>query len=135
MVSALLRPDLFGAFASHAGDALFEYCYLPDVRRAARALRDRYAGRPERFLKALRTDELGRVADREGSLLNTYAMAACYSADADGSVQLPFDGEGRMRDSVWRRWLAWDPVRMVRERGDALRSARGIWVDAGPADD
>ena len=135
MVTALLRPELFGAFASHSGDALFEYCYLADVRRAARALRDRYAGRPERFLKAVRTDELGRVADREGSLLNTYAMAACYSADADGTVQLPFDRTGRMRDEVWQRWLAWDPVRMVRERGAVLREARGIWVDAGTSDD
>src|SRR6266498_3165652 len=31
MVVPMLRPDVFGALASHAGDALFELCYLPDV--------------------------------------------------------------------------------------------------------
>ena len=43
MVVPMLRPDVFGALASHAGDALFECCYLPRVpgrrRAAARPLR------------------------------------------------------------------------------------------------
>ena len=30
MVTALWRPDVFGALATHAGDALFEVCYLPE---------------------------------------------------------------------------------------------------------
>lgn len=135
MVTAMLRPEVFGAFASHAGDALFEYCYLPDVRKAARALRDKYAGRADRFLKALRSYELGIEPELDGALVNIYAMAACYSADADGAVQLPFDAHGRMRDDVWQRWLAWDPVRMVRDRGAGLRDSRGMWIDAGRSDD
>jgi S-formylglutathione hydrolase FrmB len=32
MVTPMLRPDLFRGFATHAGDALFETCYLPDFR-------------------------------------------------------------------------------------------------------
>ena len=36
MVAPMLRPDVFGALASHAGDALFEHCYLPDISHAAR---------------------------------------------------------------------------------------------------
>ena len=40
MVTPMLRPDLFGGLATHAGDALFEHGYWPDVREAARALRD-----------------------------------------------------------------------------------------------
>ena len=43
MVNPMLRPDVFGGLATHAGDALFEMCYLPDFRelgaRAARRLR------------------------------------------------------------------------------------------------
>ena len=31
MVVPMLRPDVFAGLASHAGDALFECCYLPDV--------------------------------------------------------------------------------------------------------
>ena len=50
-------------------------------------------------------------------------MAACYSADEDGTVRLPFDtATGELVPEVWERWLAWDPVRMVpRTR---MRSAR-----------
>src|SRR5438128_9981542 len=32
------HPDLFGHIASHAGDAYFEYCYLPEFPKAAQAL-------------------------------------------------------------------------------------------------
>ncbi|HEY6706351.1 MAG TPA: alpha/beta hydrolase-fold protein, partial [Actinomycetota bacterium] len=49
MVAPMLRPDTFGALASHAGDALFEHCYLPDMAAATRALRDHYDGSYERF--------------------------------------------------------------------------------------
>ena len=43
MVVPMLRPDVFGALASHAGDALFESCYLPEFPepRAAAARRVR----------------------------------------------------------------------------------------------
>src|ERR671939_227325 len=36
-VTPMLRPDLFGALASHAGDALFEACYQRDFPEVARA--------------------------------------------------------------------------------------------------
>ena len=63
-------------------------------------------------------------------------MAACYSADPDGTVRLPFEPlTGRLVPEVWERWLAWDPVRMAASRGDALRSLRGIWIDAGRSDE
>ena len=135
MVAPMLRPDVFGALASHAGDALFEYCYLPDVAKAARALRDLYDGSYERFL----TDFRSRPAfskDSDDGLLNAWAMAACYSAEPDGTVTLPFDqATGRLRDEVWRRWLALDPVRMAAGHAEALRSLRGVYLDAGRRDE
>ena len=48
MITPMLRPDLFSALATHAGDALFEHCYLPDARSAARTLRDRFEGSIDR---------------------------------------------------------------------------------------
>ena len=135
MVTPMLRPDLFGALATHAGDALFEVCYLPDLREAARALRDRYDGSYDAFWADFRSRP-GRSEGTDGTLLNVWCMAACYSADADGTVQLPFDiPTGRLRPEVWERWLAWDPVRMAESRGDALRGMGGIWIDAGRRDD
>lgn len=135
MITPMLRPDVFGALATHAGDALFELCYWRDVPECVRALRDRYEGSMDAFLADIRTRPLGTQKD-DHVLLNMYAMAACYSADEEGTVQLPFDAHtGRMRDDVWQRWLAWDPVRMAPAHADALRSLRAVYVDAGTADE
>ena len=90
MITPMLRPDLFGGLATHAGDALFENCYLPEFPETVRALRDEYEGSYERFWEDFRS----RPAFSKESdfyLLNSWAMAACYSADEDGTVRLPFD--------------------------------------------
>jgi S-formylglutathione hydrolase FrmB len=135
MVVPMLRPDVFGALASHAGDALFEFCYLPDVAKAARTLRDEYGGSYERFFADFRSRP-AFSKEHDGELLNVWAMAACYSAEPDGTVTLPFDpASGRLRDQVWRRWLALDPVRMAAGHADALRSLRGVYLDAGRRDE
>jgi S-formylglutathione hydrolase FrmB len=135
MVTPMLRPDLFGGFATHAGDALFEVCYLPEARDAVRALRDDYDGSFDRFWKDFRSrPALSKPADNV--LLNTWCMAACYSADEDGTVLLPFDIEtGELVPEVWERWLAWDPVRMVETHAEALRGMKAIYIDAGNRDE
>ncbi|MBK7579691.1 MAG: enterochelin esterase [Myxococcales bacterium] len=135
MVVPMLRPDVFGGFATHAGDALFETCYLPVFRESVRILRDRYQGSYELFWEKLYAGPaLARPED--GALLNDWCMAACYSADADGKVHLPYDpATGELVPEVWARWLEWDPVRMAKQRADALRSMRAIYVDAGLRDE
>ena len=135
MVTPMLRPDLFGAFATHAGDALFEACYLPEFREVARALRDEYAGSYDRFWAEFRARP-AFAKKSDGVLLNAWCMAACYSTDPDGTVRLPFDvATGALVPEVWDRWLAWDPVRMAARHADALRSMRAIWIDAGKRDE
>jgi Putative esterase len=135
MITPMLRPDLFGAFASHAGDALYELCYLKDFGEAARQLRDSYDGSYDVFWRDFRS----RVAfTRPGDpvLVSVYGVAACFSADPDGTVRLPFDpATGRLVEPVWQRWLDWDPVRMVPRHADALHSQRAVWVDAGRRDE
>ena len=135
MVTPMLRPDLFGGLATHAGDALFEACYLPEFREAARALRDEYEGSFDRFWNDFRSrPAMSKESDHY--LLNTWCMAACYSADEDGTVRLPFDpATSELVPEIWERWLAWDPVRMVPRHADALRSLRGIYVDCGKRDE
>jgi S-formylglutathione hydrolase FrmB len=133
MITPMLRPEVFGGLATHAGDALFEACYLPDFREAARALRD-YDGSFDRFWEDFRS----RPAFSRGSdhvLLNVWAMAAVYSTDEDGTIRLPFDrSTAELRPEVWERWLAWDPVRMADRHADALRSLRAIYIDCGRRD-
>ena len=135
MVTPMARPDLFGGLVTHAGDALFEACYLPDFREAARALREEYEGSFDAYWSDVRSRP-GRSKRSDGVLLNVWCMAACYSADPDGTVRLPFDpASGQLDDAVWERWLAWDPVRMAADHADALRGLRAIWIDAGRSDD
>ncbi len=135
MVVPMLRPDVFGGLATHAGDALFELCYLRDFADVARGLRDSYDGSFDKFWEDFRSRP-AFTKPSDHTLLNIYAMAACYSANEDGSIDLPFDVDtGLLRDDVWERWLAWDPVRMARERADALRGMRAIYIDAGNKDE
>jgi S-formylglutathione hydrolase FrmB len=135
MVTPMLRPDLFGGLATHAGDALFENCYLPEFRESARALRDEYDGSYERFWEDFRSRP-ALSKDSDHVLLDSWCMAACYSADEDGTVQLPFDpATGELVPEVWERWLEKDPVRMARTHRDALRSLKGVYIDSGTKDE
>jgi S-formylglutathione hydrolase FrmB len=137
MVTPMLRPDLWGGLATHAGDAMFEACYLPEFRECARALRDHYQGSYQRFWEDFRSRP-AMTKETDGELLNEWCMAACYSADEDGTVNLPFDtATGELIPEVWDRWLAWDPVRMAREPAgaEALRSMKAIYIDAGSRDE
>jgi len=130
MVTPMLRPDVFGGLATHAGDAVFESCYQPEFAKVARSLRDHYDGSYEKFWEDFRSrPALSRQDDMW--LVNAYCMAACYSAG-----ELPFDtATGALKPEVFERWLAWDPVRMVASHAEALRSLRAIWIDSGSRDE
>ncbi|HJP67179.1 MAG TPA: alpha/beta hydrolase-fold protein [Actinomycetota bacterium] len=135
MVTPMLRPDQWGGLATHAGDAVFESCYLPEFRDTVRALRDHYEGSYEKFWEDFRSRP-AMSKDYDGYVLNSWCMAACYSADEDGTVRLPFDVEtSELIPEVWERWLAWDPVRMVPKHAETLSSMRAIYIDAGKRDE
>jgi hypothetical protein len=135
MVTPMLRPDLFGGLATHAGDSLFENAYLPEFRESVRALRNDYDGSFDKFWEEFRSRP-AFTKDSDAVLLNSWCMAACYSADEDGTIRLPFDTDtGELIPDVWARWLEWDPVRMVPKNADALRGMRAIYIDAGTRDE
>jgi len=134
MITPMLRPDLFGGLATHAGDTLYEYCYLRDFAPAVRALRG-YDGDIWRWWDDFRR-RVAFTKDEDALLLGLLGVAAAFSARPDGTVDLPFDlRTGVIDQAVWQRWLAWDPVRMASAHADALRSMHSIWIDAGRRDD
>ena len=134
MITPMLRPDLFGALATHAGDSLYEYCYLKEFGAAVRALRA-YDGDIWRWWADFRS-RVAFTVPADGDLVGLLGVAAAFSANDDGSVDLPFDPvTGKLRPAVWQRWLDWDPVRMAPRYADALRSLHAIWIDAGTRDD
>jgi len=137
MVVTMLRPDVFGALASHAGDALFEVSMQRSFPQVVRLLRDHFEGSYEAFFAALPEVDPFRF-EVHGALLEMYAYAACYSPDPErpGRALLPFDpATGQLVEAVWEQWLRWDPVRLVPRHLEALRGLRRIYLDAGRSDE
>jgi S-formylglutathione hydrolase FrmB len=133
MITPLLRPDLFGGLATHAGDALFEVCYARDFAPTARALREEYGGSYDAFWADFRSGRPILTKPSDEALVNTFAMAAAYSAG-----ELPFDIEtGERIPEVWERWLRYDPVVLARDEAhrETLRALRAIWIDSGRGDE
>jgi hypothetical protein len=134
MITPMLRPDLFGALATHAGDALYELCYVPEFGPAARHLRD--FGHDVLAWWADFRSRPSFTKPADPVLLGLLGVSACFSADADGTPRLPFDARtGQPIPAVWQRWLDLDPVRMIDRYADALRSLDAIWIDAGTRDE
>ena len=130
----MLHPDVFGALACHSGDMLFEYCYAVDFPKACSVLQA--AGGIRRFLEAF--EATPQKPKDDFLALNILAMAACYSPEpaAEMGVGLPFDlGTGLPRPGVFERWLAFDPLRLLPARAEALRSLRLLYLDCGTKDE
>lgn len=134
IVLGMRHPDVFGAVACHSGDMAFEYCYLPDFPVTLIQL-EKHGG-VAGFLEAF-AGQPKRPPDMWVAL-NVIAMAAAYSpnpAASPGGFDLPFDSRtGTLREDVWRRWLAWDPVRMLDAHAGALRRL-ALFLDCGTQDE
>jgi enterochelin esterase family protein len=134
IMHGMLHPEIFHALACHSGDMYFEYCYLPDFPKFLNAIGK--AGGLEPFLKSF--DASPRKKSEDVMALNILAMAASYSPNSASElgIELPFDlHTGLIREDVWARWLALDPVRVLREREAALRSLRLLYLDCGIRDE
>ena len=134
MITSMLRPDLFGAFATHSGDALSEAQYIPHFLWAVRHLRA-YDGDILRWWSDF-SERVAFTKPEDERLLELLGVSACFSPAPDGTPRLPFDPRtGALRPEEWARWLRWDPVRMASGHAEALRSQRAIWIDAGTSDE
>ena len=128
MTWGMLRPDLFGGFATHAGDgALRGQRSRPSSPRSRRSCATATTGSYERFWEDFRSGRPVFESGVDPMLANTWAEACAYSPNADGSVDLPFRIDtGELVPEVWERWLAHDPVRLAADarRRAARRRAR-----------
>lgn len=129
------HPDVFGGVACHSGDMAFDLCYRGDFGRALRGLRK--AGGVQPWLARFRAARRKRGSDIP--ILNILAMSATYSPNVGAPpayCDLPFDLEtGALEANVWKRWLAFDPVRLADHYAAHLRRLRLLYLDAGSEDE
>jgi len=155
IVHAMKYPKYWGAVANHSGDAYFDFVYrcdwpntldelakyrLPahragivDIEKATAGLKPGLDdGRVKRFLDRFWATE--KPTGKEIMCLMNLAMAASYDPDpaAPNGFRLPFDLEtGELVPARWKRWLAHDPIHMVKKYSANLKTSRGLFIDCG----
>ena len=137
LLHAMLHPELFSGVAVHGPDSMFEACYGRSFQAVVRQLRDNYEGSYDTLLTRFETRDHFEW-DSFQPAIEIHQMALCYSPHPDDLQRplLPFETEtGEMIPEVWKLWLRWDPVRLVREKLDAMRSMELIYLEAGRRDE
>lgn len=130
LIMALRHADLFGLACTTSGDAYFELLYLPDIPKAFRAVK----GNPDKLIEKFWNEDAKKGKD-DFSGLNLIGMSSCYSPRG-AEFDLPFDLEtGEIRADVWAKWLAHDPVRLVENSVENLKSLKLLYIDAGTKDE
>jgi Putative esterase len=158
IIHGMRYASTWGAIADHSGDAYFDYVYwcewpstldelakfrskkfkpgrydvLKMQRGADRGLDD---GRVRRFLEE--TWSKPKLSAAEGHAMMNLCMAATYDPDpkAPNGFRLPFNLEtGEVIPKRWRTWQQHDPIYLVEQYQNSLRSLRGIYLDSGAQD-
>jgi enterochelin esterase family protein len=127
------HPGVFAAFAAHSADAYFRYAHPALFVHAQRTLED-FASY-EAFVAAFETRHKKPPAWFSTMELLAYAAAYSPAAARPFAIDLPYDAKtGELREAVFERWLAFDPVEDAPRREAALRELRLRFVDCGRRD-
>ncbi len=133
MVQTMRHPELWSAVASHSGDIYFEFGYLPDMAKLHANLM-RFGGL-DGFIEQIPAIK-PKSHDPFFSVLGMLCYGAAFAPNpkAHRGFDMPIDMEtGALREDVWARWLAWDPVRMI-DRPEyiaAWQQMKYIYLDCG----
>ena len=133
----ITRPGLFQGVASHSGDMLFDWSYLPDFPKAYQLIQSQGGVIP--FIRAF--DERQNKPGSWISAMNVICMSAVYSpnlAEEGFPADFPLNFDTlELNSRVWEKWLDWDPVRLVERNAvqESLRSLKILYFDAGREDE
>jgi S-formylglutathione hydrolase FrmB len=129
------HPGVFSAFASHSGDSYFKYAHPPHFPILQRVL-ERHEFSIQSFVEVF--EKKHKRSQDEYTAMEMLGYAAAYSPRSATAfdLDLPFDvRSGELRDDVFERWLAFDPVERVRLRRAELGSLRLRYLDCGRHDE
>ena len=135
MYLSMERPGIFGAFASHSGDANFMQAYVPSFAAAQRGL-EAHGGDISAFVEAF--EKKPKRSPSEYSTIEMLGYTAAYSPreKAPFALDLPWDSRtGAIRRDVMERWLEFDPCELCLRRGTELGRLRLRYVDCGRKDE
>jgi enterochelin esterase-like enzyme len=153
IVHGMKYAKYWGAVGNHSGDAYFDFVYKAEWPQALtslqnfiepalkqgirkRIVRQRKPGvddgRIKRFLEYCWSNE--KPSGGDITTLMMICMAATYDPDpkAPGGFRLPFDlNTGELLPKRWEKWRKHDPIHMVGQYRDNLKTLRGIYIDCG----
>lgn len=132
---AMKYPDVFGAVAARAPDMYWEYTALPAVAQLPLQLA-KWGG----FAQFI--EDIPTIRPKKGDFwqaIHTVMQCMAYGTNLEQPLGFdsPIDLEtGALIESVWQRWLAFDPVRMIEQAAHqtALQSMRLLYLEAGSYD-
>lgn len=129
------HPGIFGAFASHSGDSYFPYAVIPAFASVQRTLEKHDFSIPT-FVEVFEREH--KRSQPEYVTMEILGYAAAYSPRSAKAfdVDLPFDlHSGELREDVFARWRAFDPVERVAGRTAELGRLRLRYLDCGRKDE
>lgn len=131
LVHGMRYPHVWGAVADHSGDAQFDVVYRSDFPDTIATL-----SKHDRDVRAF-IEHFWQVHKPSGTdihALMIICMAATYDPDPEAELgfRLPFDlYTGELDAERWQRWLAHDPIYLVRDYAGNLARLKALFIDCG----
>jgi S-formylglutathione hydrolase FrmB len=128
LMLAMAWPKLFGGVVALSPDSDFEVTHRPvveqpEVRRVTQKQVDAFTAE-------------GARAPADGLVSLILGLSAAYTpATQPGRIEWLYDDAGKLRQTVWERWLAKDPLVIVRSRTNAFASDQRIYLDGAAHDE
>ncbi len=130
------HPDLFGAVSAKAPDVYWEFTAMGALSRLHGQV-SKYGGLAE-FIEQIPTIHPKRGGFWEAIHTAMYSMAYAPNPEHPLGFDPPIDMEtGALIESVWERWLQFDPLRMIEvdAHQQALRNLNYLFLEVGSFDE
>ncbi len=131
LLLAMSRPERFTAVVALSPDSDFETTHKPlveqpSVRAVTRA----------QLEAAMASGKTARLpADGLAALVVGLCANYAPTAGQPGRFDWLYDDAGRWRAETWQRWLALDPLTLVRQKPDAFAPTQRIYLDGAERDE
>jgi S-formylglutathione hydrolase FrmB len=124
------RQKLFDAVIALSPDSDFPTSHLPLVKVAA--------------VTNVPLAEIGKIAagkspvPEDGDLDYALGLSAAYAPRGishPGEFEWLYDAQGNFREEIWQRWLANDPLVIVRKNPDTFAAGQAIYLEGATQDE